>query len=210
MEQHLRAEVMSAIETECVNIGFKKRASIYFTSEFTPDTIGLLAFVFGKDGDMLVSPSVAVRYQPLERVLAELTGEKFHPYLSGTLACPLCHVPPRDELLWFEFPERVDAPHRVREMVSIIAETAVPWMERHQDLDSFIKDLQIYRFANRDQVRLRLPVAYYLMNEDELARSLVMKGLEEIGDDSDPLSTQYRKFAKALLARLLTGPPACS
>ena len=159
---------------------------------------------------MLVIPSVAIRYQPLELMLAELTGEKFHPYLSGTLTCQLGHVPPRNELLWFEIPPQVNARERVQEMFVIIAESAVPWMERHRDLDSFIEDLQTYRFANRDQVRLRLPVAYYLKGEAELARSLVMKGLEEVGEDSDALSTQYRKFATALLARLSAVDPARS
>ncbi len=95
MDKNLRTRVMAAIETECANIGFERRAAIYFTKELTTKTLGGMAFVFGKDEDMLVSPSVVVRHQPLERLVSELTGERFHPYLSGTLACPLGDVPAR-------------------------------------------------------------------------------------------------------------------
>lgn len=158
---------------------------------------------------MLVSPSVAVRYQPLERLVAELTGEKFHPYLSGTLTSPLGNVPPNRELCWFFFPADADPGPPVREMFGIIKGSAVPWMERHRSLESFIDDLKA-NFATGDSKRLRLPAAYYLKGECDLARALVMQGLERIGDGSGPVSTQYRRFAQALLARLDAGAPACS
>jgi hypothetical protein len=157
---------------------------------------------------MFVGPSVGIRHQPLERLVAELVGEKFHPYLSGTKTCPLGHVPPYKELLWFDFPVDIDVRQRVNEMFTIIKETAIPWMKRHRSLESFIEDLQTYRFASRDSVRVRLPAAYYLNNQYYLARSLVTKGLEEVGEQSGPVSDQYRRFAEALSARLDVGPPS--
>ena len=97
----LQAELMPILKQQCAAIGFEKRAQIYFTRDLTPDTIGVLAFVFNQRM-RIVSLSVAVRHQPLERLLAELAGEDFHPYLSGTLTCPLGHVPPLNELTWYE------------------------------------------------------------------------------------------------------------
>jgi hypothetical protein len=205
MDKRLRETIMEDIETECSMIGFRKRANSFFTRELSAETVGVLAFVFGKDGDVVVSPSVAIRYQPLERLLADLASEKFHPYLSGTLACPLGEVLPRRELMWYEFPSHVNPRNRVREMIGVISDAAVPWMEKHQDLDSFIEDLGTYRFASRDAVRLRLPTAYYLKKEYEIARSLVMQGLQDVGEGNDPLTVQYRRFAEALLARLDAG-----
>jgi hypothetical protein len=203
MNRDLRAEIMTAIEQQCGNVGFRRRASVYFTKSLNADTIGVLAFVPNKDEQILVVPSLAVRYQPLERLVAELTGEKFHPYLSGTLACPLGHVPPLQELLWFYFSADEDPTARLQEMFRIVEQIAIPWMERHPDLDSFIKDLQSgYRFAHRDSVQLRLPAAYYLKKDFSRARSLALKALEEIGEQDGPVSSRYRKFADSLLARL--------
>jgi hypothetical protein len=210
MEKNLRIELMAAIEVECTNVGFKKRTNNYFTRKLTTDTLGLIAFNFVKDGNMVVVPSVAVRHQPLERLIAELKGEKFHPYLGGTLASPLGHVPPLNKLLWFQFPIDIDPNQRVQELVAVIRDVALPWMERHRNLESFIDDLKDYSFADRDQMRVRRPAAYYLNNQHDIARSYLMEGLEEIGDRSGPVSNQYRHFAEALLARIAAGAQVSS
>jgi hypothetical protein len=203
------AEIMATIESHCAKLGFQRRASVYFTRSLNADTIGVLAFVPNKDEQILVVPSVAVRYQPLERFVAELTGDKFHPYLSGTLACPLGHVPPLQELLWFYFAADEDPTPKLRKMFGIVEQTAIPWMEQHQDLDSFIEDLQSgYRFTNRDSLRLRLPAAYYLRRDFDRARSLVLQGLNEVGHKDGPGPDKYRAFAEALLTRLPMASPA--
>jgi hypothetical protein len=170
MEKNLRISTMAAIEAECTNIGFKKTDDNYFTRELTVDTLGLLAFNFVKDGNMFVVPSVAVGHQPLQRLIAEVKGEKFNPYFSGTLASQLGSVPPLNELLWFEFPTDIDPKQRVRELFTVIKDVAVPWMERHRSLESFIEDLKDYSFVDRDQMRMRRPAAYYLNNQHDLAR----------------------------------------
>jgi hypothetical protein len=148
-------------------------------------------------------PSVAVRYEPLEHLLTELMADNSSPFGSGTLVCSLGHVPPRRELLWFYFADDEDPKPQHSELFRIIKQTALPWMEQHQHLDSFIKDLQSgFSFADRDLVRVRLPVAYYLKGDFDRARSLVRQGLEEIGDRNGPVSKRYRRFAEVLLARM--------
>ena len=161
-----------------------------------------MAFVPGIDSDFFLNPSVAVRHQPFERLLSELTGEKFHPYLSGTLACHLGDVPPLDDLLWFWFPDDIDVEARVQEMFRAVKEVALPWMELHRDLSSFIKDLKDFHFGNPDSKRLRLPLAHFMNGDLETAQSLVTKYLAEIGTDSDPISQRYRMFAENLMARM--------
>ena len=63
-------------------------------------------------------------------------------------------------------------------------------------------DLPTYRFADRDSVRLRLPVAYYLKNQVGLAKDLVEAGLREIGNEDEPVSRRFRHVAEALLTRI--------
>jgi hypothetical protein len=201
--KQLRAEVLAAIEAECELIGFKKLAYPFFRRQLSADILGGLSFVLDTDGELIVIPSVSVRHQPLERLLAELCGEKFHPYRGGSLACMLGYVPPLDNYIVFEFPSDADVLSRVREMVGIARETALPWMQRHLDLDSFIADLPNYRFALRDSARLRLPVAYYLKGQFDMVRKVVAEGLAEIGDRNGELVAQpYKRFAETLLARL--------
>lgn len=203
MRNELRDEVTDAIKRECADIGFEKRANLFFTKTLTPDTIGVLAFNVTKVGNWLISPSVAVRHQPLEGLLAELAEEKFHPYLSGTLVCPLGGVPPLNDLLWFELTPNTDPLTRISEMMSTVKTAALPWMERHSSLDAFVQDLKTYRFGDRDSVRLRLPLAHYLNNNDAVARTLLIDGLKEIENEGGPVSEKYRRVAERLLTRMI-------
>jgi hypothetical protein len=193
----LRAKVWACIEAECGLMGFDKRAQIFFTKRFGAEVLGGLAFVLDIDGELFVNPSAAVRHQPLERLVADLTGKKFHPYLFGTLGGLIGNIPPLNDFIIFEFPDGTDVASRVGEMFSLIRQVVIPWMERHPDLDSFIEDIKTHGYGGREGRYMRRSVAHYMRQEFGLARNLLSEGLELMHDDED-----FRRFADALLARM--------
>jgi hypothetical protein len=203
--KNLWARILATIGGECAALGFEKRGSASYTKCIHVDVIGVVSFAGDRseDGKLVVMPSVAVRNHTLEHLLTELIGEKPNPFGSGTLACTLGHVPPNSQLSWFYFSDDENPGPQISELFRIVKQTALPWMEQHRHLDSFIKDLQsAYRFARRDSVRVRLPAAYYLKGDFDRARSLVNQGLEEIGGEDGPVSRPYIRFAEGLLARM--------
>lgn len=194
---------MEVIAAECVALGFKKRTSIFFTMDVSSEVLAGLAFAIHARRNLIsVGPFAVVRHQPLEQLLAELSGQKFDLYGSGTLGGNIGYIPPLNEFASWEVEDGADPSTTIREISAAIGKVAVPWMRAHQDLPSFIADLKGFRFVDRDQRYLKLPVAYYLNSEFELARPLLTAALEEIGDEEGTFCDQYRTFATALLKRL--------
>jgi hypothetical protein len=205
-DQSLKNELASLIVKECVRLGYSKHAKLIFSKALGGDSLGVLAFGFGFDNGLFIDPSAGIMNRPIELTLAELTGKKVKQYSPLTLGALLGHVPPLHDVLWYRIQAGETPEREVDRMMGAITTFAVPWIDRHTNLDAFIQDLSTGVGTIKQHSRLRLPVAYYLKKDFETTRRLLIDGLHELGSSvTGPVTTEYREFAERLLARLPQG-----
>src|ERR1700690_3262959 len=80
--------VFCVVETQLVAHGFERRKSGIFTIKMSADAIGWIGLntaTRGQKGFLEINPVVGVRNQQIERLVAELTGEKFDEITPPTL-----------------------------------------------------------------------------------------------------------------------------
>jgi hypothetical protein len=197
--------LISQIQQSLVLAGLKKRSQNEFTTELNSDEIGLVnvSLFNSAEGIISVHPSAGVRHQPLEKLVAELSGQDFHAYRPATIGASIGYLTPERRYITFDFAPSDDYTVGVQKIVDAIEYDGYRWMQAHQTLDAILEEiLASYRFITRDAARLRLPIIYYLKKDFSAASHLVKKGLAEIGDTKGPVSDQYRCLANSLLHKL--------
>jgi hypothetical protein len=181
------------------------RAPTAFTKQIGPDVLGVvtLGVVVLDDGTVEVDPSSGVRHEPLERLLAELTGQKHHGYLPATIGSAIGYITPAKRFLIFTpFTTSGDPAPDVQHIVETITRYGFRWMEENQSLDALLHGMVDFKYIGRDGARFRVPLIYYLKGEFEATGRSLEEGLAEVGETPGPVSDQFRRFAKALLNRL--------
>jgi hypothetical protein len=203
--QHLQAGLQSE--------GRKKRSPISFTRELTPEVTGIVtlgANVYD-DATLQIDPSVGVRHERVERLLAELTGQNHRGSLAATIGSAIGYLTPRKQFLIFApFSVEDDPVPGAQQIVATIKRYGFTWMEENQTLDAMMKAMSDFKYVDRWHARFRMPLIQYLLGDYEAARVSVERGLVEIGDSQGPLSDQFKRLAEGLLERfdkLRAAPP---
>jgi hypothetical protein len=195
---------LDAVYTLLANLGFKKRAGNVFTIELAPGVIGWLglnrATRHRAPGEVEINPVIGVRFQEVERLVAECRGEKFHTYQPPTISIPLGYLMPQNKYkAWVFAPE--GAEHVAAEMVTAIAGYGVPFMRSVTDLAELCR-----RFEDRPgfehQLVYRRPVAALLAGDLMRARTLLNEATATIGTRTDAAALEFKKFAECLRSRL--------
>lgn len=185
-------------------IGFKKRAGDVFTLDLGPGVLGWLglnrAAKHRGPGEVEINPVVGVRFQEVERLVAECRGEKFHAYQPPTISSPLGYLMPEKRYMAWVF-----APGRSEEvatdMANAIATHGVPFMRSVVDLAELRRRLQD-RSGFEHQRAYRCPIAAFLAGDVEQARALLDEALAAIGARTDLAAADFRRFAESLRGRL--------
>ncbi len=198
---HLEVATASPLLAE---IGFRKRAGGIFTKEFSPGILGWLglnrATKHRARGEVEVNPVVGVRFQEVERLVAELCGIKFHEYVPPTVATPLGYVLPNARYTAWLF-EPGTAEQTASDMVKSISVHGVPFMQKLTSLDGLCAALDA-RTGVREQIAYRRPVAAFLAGDANKARELLDAFLAENDARTDPAATSFRRFARAFRHRM--------
>jgi Tat protein secretion system quality control protein TatD with DNase activity len=181
-------------------IGFRKRAGGVFTIPLTDTVIGRVGLGWATKGmaagQALVYPTIGVRHQPLERIVAGLLGEEFHPYDPPTLAAPIGNVMPERRFeQWLIGGE--DSGAQAESMVRAIVEHGLPYMRSHSDPEALRAAMEA---DLRHPLEYRLPVLLALLGEHAAAREAVDRHLAELGDAQNPYAEEYRAFAARFCA----------
>src|SRR5690606_27740771 len=93
--KEIRSRVLELVRAELAGLAFEKRAGDIFTRDLTSEVLGWIGLnraTRGRPGVLEINPVVGVRHQPIERLLAELRGEKAHPYVPPTLSVHLGYL----------------------------------------------------------------------------------------------------------------------
>ena len=207
-------ELIAAVEGEAdrllEDLGFTRRRNVH-TKEVAPDVLGWIGLnraVRRGDDQLLVNPVIGVRHQGLEREVARLLGERFHPYLPPTISAPLSQLTrPGDHL--FKEGRRKKLDRQVQRMIDTLAAQALPFFDRHSSLEALIAALRSGQFSIPDEAMYRLPVALALDGRHGEAGENVRQSLADLGHRDDAAARRFRSFADAFLSAPTTnsGPP---
>lgn len=181
-------------------LGFKKRAGEIFTIEATEDVIGSVwlnkATQHHAPGVVEVNPVVGVRHQEVERMVAELRGEKFHSYLPTTISSPIGYLMPEGRYRAWMFGPGQPA-GAADDLASAVAAHGVPFIRRMTALAALCEAID-NELGIEDQLMYRRPVAWRIAGDTDRARRTLEHTLATVGDRSDPAAMEYRRFAAAL------------
>jgi len=195
--------------TLLTKLGFRKRAGEVFTLELRPGVLGWLglnrATQHRAPGEVEINPVVGVRFQDVERLVAECRGEKFHAYQPPTISSPLGYLMSEKKYMAWVFTPG-DSEEVATGMANAIATYGVPFMRSVVDLVELRRRLQD-RTGFEHQLAYRRPVAALVAGDAEQARAFLDETLAAIGARTDLAAADFRRFADSLRGRL---PPQSS
>lgn len=183
-------------------LGFTCRRQVC-TIELAPDLLGWVGLNRAEDrgeDQLLVHPVLGLRHQSVEREVARLCGERFHPYLPPTIGAPLSQLVKRGGDYLFKEGEERRLDRQVKKMVDAIAAYAFPFFRAHASLESLAAALQSGKYDIADQVAYRLPVALALLGRHAEAQDTVRASLANLGNRKDLAAQRFRTFADAFTA----------
>lgn len=192
------------LEPPLARIGFKKRAGDVFTIDLAPGVLGWLglnrATKHRASAEVELNPVVGVRFQEVERLVAECRGEKFHAYQPPTISSPLGYLMPQKKYMAWVLAggrsEEVEA-----DMINAIATYGVPFMRSVVDLHELRRRLRD-RSGVEHQLIYRRPAAAAVAGDAEQARASLDEALAAIGARTDLAAMDFRRFADTLRGRL--------
>ncbi|MFB9312903.1 hypothetical protein [Nocardioides plantarum] len=199
------SSVLAQFKEPLTNLGFRKRAGAIYTIELDEGVIGWVGLGtstrYQQPGLVLVSPRVGVRHQGVHKIIADIRGEKFHPYLPPTVSIGLGYVMPDDSYKDWAVSEDPVSHAFVSEAVDAIERYGLSFMREHCGLDR--TDSEAERLsANPEYVR---PVLKYLLHGPDPALEEIRARASKLGGASDPASQLLREFLSELRRRVLDG-----
>jgi hypothetical protein len=200
----LTADVVTAVKGPLAELGFKKRSGEVFTCVLESDVLGWVglnrAYRQGEDR-LEVNPVVGVRHQGVERVVAELRGQMFHPYQPPTVSTPLTYLAPAARYAPWLFDRGPTIPEVAVALVRAVAEHGVPFMRVSMTLGQ-LRELIERGQGFAHQLVYRQPVVLLLMGDHVGALRSLDDALAVLGDRGDVAAVEFRSFAERLRQRL--------
>jgi hypothetical protein len=190
-----------AAETELARLGFRRRAQGVLALDAAEDVLGWLGLNRAtRHGVLEVNPVVGVRHQRVERLVAELTGVRFHPWSPPTLSSHLGYLMPQQAYLPWVVRAVEDAPGKAAELAAAVAEHGLPFVRANASLAALAASMA-GGMGMPEQVGYRLPVAWHLLGDDARAEQALASGLARLGQGDHPAAREFRAFAEALRRR---------
>lgn len=185
--------------------GFQRRAGSVFTRDVAGEVLGWLglnrASRHSPAGEFEVNPVVGIRHQGVERVVAELRGERFHAYQPPTVSSPLGYLMPGAR--YRAWTVSVDDPGASAEdLVAAVREYALPFMKSGSTLTALCGLLDDGRGLEH-QLVYRRPVARVLAGDRDRAAGLVDAAETDLRDRDDAAALELRSFVAAFRRRFL-------
>lgn len=151
---------------------------------------------------LAVNPVVGVRYEPLERLMAELLGADSRSFVA-TLAKPIGYLMPERRFLQVQIAACDDA-HGAAEQIRDLAQRfGLPFAHGLANIQSLMVALEGREYLpNPERARLLLPALHYLRGDPGAAQAAVSSGLRELEkygqDPSVAVVAEFERFAGAL------------
>lgn len=185
--------VVEAVRAPLGGLGFRKRAGAVFTVSVEDDVLGWLGLntATKHHADAVeVNPVIGVRHQLVERLVARLTGDKFHAYLPPTVSTPLGYLMPeaRYRAWMFSAGEMTEA---ASSLVAAVGEFGVSFVASNTSLESLQGRLEEGLGMDTEY---RLPVVLDLLGLHQEAAEAAETSLRDLGERNDPAAQRLRGF----------------
>lgn len=207
----LRSSFLRALLTETraqlESAGFTYRGRSWYEKPLTDEATAIVTLAsntYRGDPAVYINPSLGIRHERLEHLLAELSGSPLGKFPPATIGTPLGYATPAGKHVTYSFTPGDQLRDKVKSLVETISKDGLAWMQKNQTVDAIYDGLAAFKFAARDGARFRIPLVHYLRGDYESASVSARRGLEEIGTNKDLYSQHYRQFAHGLLD--LMGP----
>jgi hypothetical protein len=199
-----KASTLDALGPRLAELGFKKRAGEVYTLPLSDEVLGWLglnrATRHHQPGEVEINPVVGIRNQQVERLVAELQGEKFHGYSPPTASSPLGYLFPEPRYRsWIFAPDRGDGP--AADLASAVATHAMPFIRSLTDLPALCRALD-NRLGIEHQLAYRRPVAWLLAGDPARAIQALDESLGKLAQSQDLYAAELRRFAEEFRRRL--------
>ncbi|NBC11607.1 MAG: hypothetical protein GVY24_07745 [Planctomycetes bacterium] len=213
--KQLVRDVLDDAKQHLRELGFRKRTGQTFTQDIGSGCIGkvVLSTIYQlPPPEFEIDVPVGVRHQPLERMLAELVEEKFHPYVPATIYIQIGYLMP--EKLYRSWTFGSDSKqhiYAVRDLIDCIVQYGVPFMHANRGLEQIRDKLEDQTEPGRlaysflDQYEYRLPLTYYMLGDSGRALSYIEGRVAEKASQNNPAADRYRRFAVNLRKRIEGG-----
>jgi hypothetical protein len=195
------SDALAQLRGPLEGLGFRKRAGQIYTIELADDVLGWLgvnkATQHRQPGQVEINPVVGVRHQHIERLVAELTGAKFHDYQPPTVSTPIGYLLPDSKYTSWVVGEGA-SPGAVEDLLAALTSYALPFMRSVVGLVA-LRDALERRLGH--QAEYRLPIVVALLGEPDKAEDIVQRTLGDLGARQDAAAELYRGFAEAFRRR---------
>lgn len=189
------AAFSGAAQERLEGMGWRKRAGDVYTLD-RGDLLGWLGLNRAtKYEPMTVNPVVGVRHQETEAKVADLRGEKPHPYIPPTISSPIGYLR-IGRYYEVTVASVTDAARAADELANLIEQDAHPFIERHLTVAAIIDGLETERLS-ASPIEYRLPVLLTIAGDSERARQVLDAGVAGRANRVDAEAEQYRAFAAA-------------
>jgi hypothetical protein len=146
-------------------------------------------------GSVEVNPVVGVRHQTVERMVAEIRGQAFHPYVPPTVCTSIGYVMPERSYTAWEIGDGSSS--AVDDMVRAVEHDGLAYMRRLRDLPTLCQAAEEGRATAPEY---QLPVIRVLLGRRKRALDGLAEDVHHLGDRQDPAAHLLRAFAAAFAA----------
>jgi hypothetical protein len=192
--------VLDAVTPALRGLGFRKRAGSIFTMDVCPGVLGWLglnrATRHEPAGEAEVNPVVGVRWQEIERVVAQCRGEVFHAYLPPTLSTPLGYLLSEPKYKSWRF-TAANASETAAAVAAAVARHGLPFMRSLAEATELSRRM-VGGLGIEQQLIYRRPIALLLAGSAASAREDLESSVASLGRRSDLAAEEFRRFACAL------------
>lgn len=172
-----------------------------YTMEIAPDVIGWVGLNSANMGPGFYefNPVIGVRHQALERLLAQINGDKFHSYIPPSISTPIGYIMPESTFKVWHFHAEHDNAQAIGSMLGAIDTHARAFQMAHVTLSALLETLQEMKYGWSSNGVYRIPAAWYLLGDT--ARCLEsLDEMEQIAGKWVPLdyycafTARFRKY----------------
>lgn len=203
MAARTKGEGWVLLAAQLQELGFARRAGQVFTREVADNVLGWLglnrASRHQAAGVFEVNPVIGIRHQEVERVVAELRAERFHPYQPPTVSMPLGYLMPGERYrAWIV--DDAEPESSVEDLAAAVAGYGLGFVDSGVTLGSLCTLLD-KGFGFEHQLVYRRPVAWVL--DGDIMRAVESVNSAELALDGrdDPAAMELRSFIAAFRDR---------
>jgi len=129
---------------------------------------------------MIVNPNIGVRCNRIHRIIAEVDGEKFHPYIPPTIVQGLGYLMPQRTYVPFVFHKDSPIEPVADELSAAVEQYGIPHMRAKANLEAIIDGLDcLPRQAGWEESGERLLSAYYIIGDRDAIERVIRQRTEE-------------------------------